>query len=96
MDPALLAGVDDTDDEDTSFAGVPVPNTTIMTNAYNNSDAESDHNSIDPNEANNNSCKASLHSTRSHLSIHSAASEPTQHPPDEEDHLSKDQTSWTM
>ena len=58
MDPALLAGVDDTDDkdtsfagvhdEDTSFAGVPVPNTTIATNADNNLDAESKHNSIGP------------------------------------------------
>ena len=53
----MLAGVDDTDDEDTSFAvydedtslaGVPVPNTTIMTNSDDNSDAESNHNSIDP------------------------------------------------
>ena len=58
-DPALLAGVDGTDDKDTSPAGVhdkdtspagvPVPNTTIMTNADNGSDTESDHNSIDPN-----------------------------------------------
>ena len=70
-DPALLAGVDDTDDEDssftgvhdedTSFAGVPGPNTTIMTNADNDSDAESDHISVDPNEANDNSSK-SIHS----------------------------------
>ena len=85
MDPALLAGVDDADDEDTSFAGVhdedtslvgvPVPNTTIMTNADDNLDAESDHNSVDPNEADDNSSKASVHSTRSHLSVHSATSE---------------------
>ena len=68
------------------------PNTTIATNADDNSDAESDHNSIDPNEANDNSSKASIHSTRSHLSIHSATSEPPQHPLDEEDNLSKDQT----
>ena len=102
MDSALLAGVDDADDEDTSFAGVhdedtsfagvPVPSTTITTNADDNSDAESDHNSIDPNKADDNSSKASVHSTRSHLSIHSATSEPPQHPPDEEDNLSKDQT----
>ena len=102
MDPALLAGVDDVDDkdtsfaglhdEDTSFAGLPVPNTTIMTNADNDSDAESNHNFIDPNEADDNSSKASIHSTRSHISIHSDISEPPQHPPDEEDHLSKDQT----
>ena len=94
-DPALLVGVDDTDDEDTSFAGVhdkdtsfagvPVPNTTVMTNADDNSDAESNHNSINPNEADNNSSKASVHSTRSHISIHSATSEPPQHPPDEEE-----------
>ena len=58
----------------------------------NNSDAESDHNLIDPNEANDNSSKASIHSTRSHLFIHSATSEPPQHPLGEEDNLSKDQT----
>ena len=102
MDPALLAGVDDTDDKDTSFAGVhnentsfagvPVPSTTMMTNADDNSDTESNHNSIDPNKANNNSSKASVHSTGSHLSVHSATSEPPQHPLDEEDNLSEDQT----
>ena len=74
MDPSLLAGVDDADDKDTSFAGVhnkdislagvPVPNTTITTNAYDNLDTESDQNSIDPNEANDNSSKASVHSTK--------------------------------
>ena len=98
VDPALLAGVDDTDDKDSSFAGVhdentslegvPVPNTTvttIMINADDDSDAESNHNSIDPNEANDNSSKASVHSTRSHIYIHSATSEPPQHPLDEEE-----------
>ena len=55
MDPALLAGVDDADDKDTSFAGVhdkdtssagvPVPNTTIMTSTDNHLDAESNHDS---------------------------------------------------
>ena len=94
--------MDDTDDEDTSFPGVhdkdtsfpgmPVPSTTIMTNTDNNSDAEYDNNSIDPNEADDSSSKASVHSTGSDLSIHSATSEPPQHPPDEEDNLSKDQT----
>ena len=81
-------------DEDTSFAGVPVPNTTatVATNAADTSDAESNHNSIDPNKADNNSSKASIHSTGSHLSIHRATSEPPQHPLDEEDNLSKDQT----
>ena len=78
-------------DEDTSLAGVPVPNTTVTTNTDDDSDTESDHNSIDPNEADNNSSKASIHSTRSHISIHSVTSEPPQHPPDEENNLSKDQ-----
>ena len=85
MDPALLAGVDDADDEDTSLAGVPVPNTTIAMNADNDSDAESDHNSIDPNEADDNSSKASIHRTRSHIPVHSTTSEPPKHPPDEEE-----------
>ena len=95
MDPALLAGVDDTDDadtslagvydEDTSLAGVAASNTTITTNADDNLDTESDHNSVDPNEADDNSSKASVHSTRSHISIHSATSEPPQHPPNEEE-----------
>ena len=88
MGPVLLAGVDDVDDEDSSFAevhnkdtsftGVPVPNTTIATNADDNLDTESDHNSIDPNEADDNSSKASVHNAGSHLSIHSATSEPPQ------------------
>ena len=63
--------MDDDDDEDTSLkevqgndtslAGVPIP---VMTNDDdNNSDAESDHNSIGPNETNNNQSKASVHST---------------------------------
>ena len=101
-DPALLAGVDDADDKDTSFSGVhdkdaslarvPIPNTTVTINTDDNLDTESDHNSIDPNEANDNSSKASIHSTRSHISIDSATSEPPQHPLDEENNLSKDQT----
>ena len=82
--PALLAGVDDADDKDASLAGVPVPNTTIVTNNDDDSDAESDHNSIDPNEANDNSSKASVQSTGSHIPVHSTTSEPPQHPPDEE------------
>ena len=99
VDPAVPAGVDyadDKDDKDTSLAGVPVPNTvpntTVMTNADDDLDAESDHNSIDPNEANNISSKSSIHSTRSHIYIHSATSEPPQHPLDEENNLSEDQT----
>ena len=61
MDPALLAGVDDDDDKDTSLAGVhgndtslaevTIPTTTIATNDKNDSDAESNHNSVDPNQA---------------------------------------------
>ena len=79
--------MDDIDDEekDTSHAGVPVPNTTIMTNTDDDSDAESNHNSIDPNKANDNSSKASVHSTGSHIPIHSTNSEPPQHPPNEEE-----------
>ena len=77
-----LAGVYD---EDTSLAGVSVPNTTVMINADNDSDAESDHNSIDPNEADDNSSKASIYSTGSHVPIHSTTSEPPQHPQDEEE-----------
>ena len=96
-DPALLAGVNDTDDKDedtslagvhnkdTSLAGVPVPNTTVMINTDNELDAESDHNSVDPNEADDNSSKASIHSTRSHIPVHSTTSEPPQHPLDEEE-----------
>ena len=95
VDPALPSGVDDADDEDTSLAGVhdedtslagvPVPNTTITTNADNDSDAKSDHSSIDSNKANDNSSKASVHSTGSNIPIHSTTSEPPQHSPDEEE-----------
>ena len=91
----MLAGVNDTDDKDTSLAGVhgndtslagvPVPNTTIATNDDNDSDAESNHYSIDPNKADNNSSKASVHSTISHIPVHSTNSEPPQHPLDEEE-----------
>ena len=95
IDPALLAGVDDADDEgtslarvygdNTSLAGVPIPTTTIMANDENDSDTESDHNSVDPTKADKNSSKASIHSTGSHIPVHSMTSEPPQHPPDEED-----------
>ena len=71
--------------EDTFLAGVPVPNTTVMINTDDCSDAESDHNSIDPNKADKNSSKASVHSTRSHIPIHSTTIEPPQHPLDEEE-----------
>ena len=69
---------------------VPVPNTTVVTNADDNLDAESNHNSVDPNEATDNSSKAYVHSTGSHISVHSTTSEPPQHLLDEEDNLSKD------
>ena len=96
-DPALLGGVDDANDEDkdtslagvhdedTSLAGVPVPNAAVMINADDDSDAESDHNSVDPNKADDNSSKASVHSTGSHMPMHSTTSEPPQHPLDEEE-----------
>ena len=61
------------------------------TNADDNLDAESDHNFADLNEANDNSSKASIHSTKSNLSIHSVTSESPQHPPDEENNLSEEQ-----
>ena len=64
---------------------VPVPNTTVATNHDDDLDTESDHNSVDPNEANDNSRKASIHSTRSHIPVHSITSEPPQHPLDEEE-----------
>ena len=79
VDPALLAGVDDYDedndehtslagvhDKDTSITGVPVPNT------------QPNHDSVDPNEANNNSNKESIQSTGSDISIHRLTSEPPQ------------------
>ena len=100
MDPALLAGVDDNDDDtslagvqgdDTSLAGVPIP---VVINDANddNSDAETNHNSIDPNKADNNSSKASLHSTRSQAPVHNTTDEPPQLPPDEEELDNTDDT----
>ena len=93
MEPALLAGVDDDDDEDTSLAGVQGNNTSlarvpipIATNDDDDdSDAESDHNSIDLNEADDNSSKVSVHSARSHVPVHNMTAEPSQHPLDEEE-----------
>ena len=92
IDPALLAGADDDNDKDTSLAGVQGDNTSlagvpipIMTNDDDDDlDAESNHNSVYSNEDNDNSSKTSIHSTRSHISIHSTTSEPPQHPLDEE------------
>ena len=42
------------------------------------------HNSVEPNVANDNSRKASIHSTRSHIPVHNMTDEPPQHPLDEE------------
>ena len=91
-DPALLAGVDDNDGnntspagvqgDDTSLAGVPIPVTT--SNNDDKLDVESNHNSIDPNEVNDNSSKAPTHSTRSQAPVHSMTDEPPQLPLDEE------------
>ena len=82
MDPALLAGVDDNNDNDTSLAGVPIP---IANNDDDDSDTESNHNSVDPNEADDNSSKASARSTGSQVPVHNMTDEPPQLPPDEED-----------
>ena len=71
---------------------MPVPNTTIVTTADDDLETESAHNSIGPNEADDNSSKAPIHSTRSHICIHSSTSVPTQHHLDEEANLSRDQT----
>ena len=79
-DNTSLAGVQG---NNTSLAGVPIPVTT--NNDDHDSDAESDHNSIDPNEAYDNSSKASIHSTGSQAPVHNTTSEPPQHPPDEEE-----------
>ena len=65
MNPALLAGVDENDDEDTSLAGVQGDDTSIggvpIPIATNNDDDNLDTESDD-----DNSIKASIHSTRSH------------------------------
>ena len=88
MDPALLAGVDDNSDEGTSLAGVkgnttslagvPIPIAPI-------SDDKSNHNSVDPNEANDISSKASIRSTGSHAPVHNMTDELPQHPRGEEE-----------
>ena len=69
--------------DNTSLAGVAIPITTNDNN--DDSDTESDHNSIDPNEANDSSRNASMHSTRSHTSVHNMTDEPPQLPLDEEE-----------
>ena len=93
MDAALLAGVDDDDDDDTSLAGVQGNNTSLAgvtipvmtTNDDDLSDTESDHNSVDPNEVDDNSTIASVHSTRSQAPVHTTTDEPPQLPLDEEE-----------
>ena len=57
-----------------------------------NSDAESNHNSVDPNKADDISSKASVHSTRSQASVHSKIDEPPQLPRDEEELDNMDDT----
>ena len=99
-DPAWLARVDDDDDNNTSLAGVqgddislaavPIPVTT--TNDDDHSDAESDHNSIDPNEIDDNSSKASICSTRSQAPVHTTTDEPPQLLPEEEELDNMDDT----
>ena len=92
-DTALIAGVDDNNDNGTSLAGVQGDNTSlsgvlipvVINNTDNdNLDAESDHNSIDPNKANDNSSKASIHSTGIQAPVHTTTDEPSQLPPEEE------------
>ena len=95
MDPVLHAGVDDDGDEDTSLAGVHgdntsltgvlKPTTTVATNNDDDSDAEPNHNSVDPNRADKNSSKISIHSTGSHIPVQSMTTEPPQCPLDVED-----------
>ena len=68
--------------DDTSLAGVPIP--IVSNNNNDDSDAESNHNSVDPNEANDNSSKASIHSTGSHTPVYNTTDEPPQLPLDGE------------
>ena len=83
--------MDDDNDEDTSLAGVQGDNSSlaggpisVTTNDNDdNSDAESNNNSIDPNKAENNSSKASIHSTRSHAPVQNMTDKPPQHPLDD-------------
>ena len=78
MTNTSLAGVQD---DDTSLAGVPMP---IMANHDDDdSDPESDHNSVDCNEADDNSSKASV--PGSHSPVHNTTDEPPQLPPDEKE-----------
>ena len=70
---------------DTSLAGVSIPITTNDNDANDHSDVESNHNSIDPNKSDDNSSKASIHSTRSHAPVHNMTDEPPQLPLDEEE-----------
>ena len=93
-DPTLIEGVDDDDDDNTSLAGVQGDDTslagvpiTMMSNDNDDddSDIESDHNSVHPNEANDDSSKASVNSTRRQAPVHSMNSEPPHHPLDEDE-----------
>ena len=57
-----------------------------------NSDTESNQNSVDQNEADNDSSKASIHSTRSQAPVHITNDEPPQLPPNEEEMDDMDDT----
>ena len=50
-----------------------------------NLDAESNHNSVDPNEVDDNSSKASICSTGNQAPVHNMTDEPPQLPPNEEE-----------
>ena len=75
--------MDDKNDDDTSLAQVPIP--IAMTNDNDHSNAECDHNSIDPNEVDDNSSKTSVQSSRSQAPAHTTNDEPPQLPPEEEE-----------
>ena len=101
MDPALLVGVDDNNDNDTSpvgvqgdntsLAGVPIP---IATNDDDDDylDTESNHTSVDPNETDDDSSKPSIHSTGSQAPVHTTTDEPPQLPLDKEEPDNMDNT----
>ena len=77
--------------DNTTLAGVPIP---IMINGNDddNSDKQSDHNSIDPSKADDNLSKVSLHSAGSQAPVHNVTDEPPQLRPDEEEPDNMDDT----
>ena len=74
-----------------SLAGVLIP---IITNDDDEADLDtkSNHNSVDPNEADDNSSIASLHSTGSQAPVHITNDEPSQLPLEEEEADDMDDT----